>query len=374
MRILHWSQAYLPVIGGVELLTSNLMNALAERGHQNLLITTRFADHHPEQEEQAGISIRRLPFRQALSQKNPLQFMALRKSVERIKQEFRPDLVHMTFNDPSVLFHLMTDEARPIPLLVWLQEHLAPTAAQAETIAAKLMRRADWVVTCSLSVLHDARRLCPDLEQKSSCIMNACPPPDVAPTPLPWPPKILCLGRLNSVKGFDVAVRAMGRIATAAPDAELLIAGDGPERNNLEQLAIELGVQNLVTFLGPIPLGQTWNLLNRATLIMMPSRWDEAFGLVALEAALMGRPIIASRAGGLPEVVLDGETGWLRNKEDWQGFAEAAIHLINAREQTIAMGKAARVRASTTYRWDGFVDSYDGLYRRLVKAQNTVIS
>jgi glycogen(starch) synthase len=98
----------------------------------------------------------------------------------------------------------------------------------------------------------------------------------------------------------------------------------------------------------------------------MPSRWEEAFGLVALEAALMARPVVATRVGGLPEVVLDGETGLLVQKDDSGALARAVGFLLDHPEQAMSMGNAGRLRAKEVFSLARYVDAYDTLYRRLI--------
>ncbi len=117
------------------------------------------------------------------------------------------------------------------------------------------------------------------------------------------------------------------------------------------------------------PLGSTWmsELMNSATLVVMPSRCDEPFGLVAVEAALMARPVVASCVGGLAEVVADGETGLLVDKEDPAALARAVAHLLEDPGTAERMGQAARRRAQELFGLDGVVDAYAGLYRRLAE-------
>ncbi len=99
----------------------------------------------------------------------------------------------------------------------------------------------------------------------------------------------------------------------------------------------------------------------------MPSRWEEPFGLVAVEAALMARPVVASRVGGLAEVVADGETGLLVDKEDPAALARAVTHLLKNPATAERMGQAARRRARELFGFDRQVDAYDGLYQRLAE-------
>ena len=109
--------------------------------------------------------------------------------------------------------------------------------------------------------------------------------------------------------------------------------------------------------------------MNEATFVVMPSRWEEAFGLVALEAALMERPVIATRVGGLPEIVVDGVTGILVEKENSEELASAISRLLKNPEEAIKMGRAARVRAEAMFTLEHHIDAYESLYSMQVTSQ-----
>jgi glycosyltransferase involved in cell wall biosynthesis len=102
----------------------------------------------------------------------------------------------------------------------------------------------------------------------------------------------------------------------------------------------------------------------------MPSR-QESLPLVALEAALMVRPVVAARVGGLPEVVAHGETGLLVNPEDAQSLADAVAFLLGFPERAVHMGQNARSRAERLFSWKTHVDGYDRLYRKLTATADT---
>ena len=103
-------------------------------------------------------------------------------------------------------------------------------------------------------------------------------------------------------KGADIALEAFAHAVKRVPALELLVAGDGGERGALERRAAELGLCENVRFLGWVDPEGVSALLNRATLVLVPSR-QEAFGQAALEAATAGRPVVASAVGGLPEII-----------------------------------------------------------------------
>jgi glycogen(starch) synthase len=172
------------------------------------------------------------------------------------------------------------------------------------------------------------------------------------------------LGRLTEQKGFDIAVRALRAVVNRFPNVRLTIAGDGPERHNLEQLVSELGLEQVVDFIGWVAPEQVPALLNTATVVIMPSRW-EGLPLVALEAALMARPLVVTPVEGLPEVVIHQRTGLLVEKENSEALAEAIGFLLSRPEAAAAMGQAARRHVQAVFSFENCVNAYEAVYRRL---------
>src|SRR5207245_2236045 len=124
---------------------------------------------------------------------------------------------------------------------------------------------------------------------------------------------VAAVGRLVPQKGFDVLLEAFARLD--APEVDLLIAGDGPERRRLEALRERLGLGARVHLLGAVDRATVASLYRGARLVACPSRW-EGLPLVCLEAMASGRAVVASRVDGIPDAVGDGETGLLVPPED----------------------------------------------------------
>ncbi len=177
---------------------------------------------------------------------------------------------------------------------------------------------------------------------------------------------MLCLGRLERVKGFDIALDAFAQVTTARPDARLVIAGEGPEADALAAQASTLGIADRVELRGRVEPDAVPRLLDTASLVLMPSR-DEGIPGVALEAALMRRPVIAARAGGLLDVVVEGETGLLVDREDPRALAAAALELLDDLPRAAALGEAAQRRVREHFGWQRFLERTLALYRRLAR-------
>jgi len=228
-----------------------------------------------------------------------------------------------------------------------------------------MLRAADWVTGKSAAVLAQARRLAPEITSRSSVIHNGFEVPALLPEPLPTDtPRILCLGRLAVQKGFDVALTAFASITDHFPSARLILAGDGPERSALEHRVADLGLANVVDFLGWVSPHDVLPLINTATMVVIPSRW-EGLPSVVLQAAMMARPVVATRVSGLSEVVVHQNTGLLVEPEDSQALAEAIVLLLDQSETAVRMGLAARRRVQELFNWEKCVTAYDALWQRL---------
>ena len=167
---------------------------------------------------------------------------------------------------------------------------------------------------------------------------------------------LLAVSRLTKQKGIDIAIRAL---ASLPDDTVLVVLGEGPERNALESLARELGVDGRVFLPGRVPDVAAW--LRRATLLVHPARW-EGFGLAVLEAMLAGLPVVASNVSSLPELVVDGETGFLVRPDD---PAALALGVARALEQP-SLGAAGRARAHSEFSVGRMADRTRSLYATLV--------
>jgi glycosyltransferase involved in cell wall biosynthesis len=150
------------------------------------------------------------------------------------------------------------------------------------------------------------------------------------------------VGRLVPVKGFDLLLRALPAILNALPAARLLLVGDGPVRLSLEAQARALGVADRVALVGA--RAQVAPFLAAADLLVMPSR-NEGLGKALVEAMALGRAVVATRVGGIPSVVVDGETGSLVSPDDPAALARAVTELLKDPGLRHRMGDAGRRRA-----------------------------
>ena len=171
--------------------------------------------------------------------------------------------------------------------------------------------------------------------------------PDGEPTPYAsGVPRLLCVGRLIPIKGHIVLLRAFAEARRRLPGLELEIAGRGPLEPALKALALELGIDDAVRFLGHVSPIQS--AIERAAVVVVPSM-GEGFGMVALEAMERARPVIAAAIGGLGELVRDGETGVLVPAGEAGPLCEAIVRVAGDLDLARTMGEAGRRRALSRF-------------------------
>ncbi len=362
-RILAWANPYWPTVGGGPLLGARLMPALVAVGHEVVVLADRRPDDLPEEDERDGVRIIRLPFRRALGG-DLRAFADVRRRVIEAKVALRPQLINLFTLGYAELFHYET-AAQPVPMLATLHRTFPPEAYAPDGIIGRTVRSADWVTACSRSVLDETCTHVAGLRSRASAVLNALPEPAGAAVAASFdPPRLVCVGVPEPHKGFDVAVAAVAELLPSLPALTLTVAGDGSALGALRDQAHELDVDHAVAFLGATDPGDIPALLRDASVVIVPSR-VEPFGLVALEAAQAARPVVASRVGGLPETVLDGETGLLVSPDDPQAIAAAVRALVRDPRYATEIGLAARRRARDHFSWERFVGRYDALIRRL---------
>ena len=142
------------------------------------------------------------------------------------------------------------------------------------------------------------------------------------------------------------------------------MCGDGPEREEAERLASERGVRDSVIFAGKQPQAVVRDYLSIADLFLLTSQ-SESFGLVALEAMACEMPVIATRVGGVPEVVEDGETGFLFSIGDVEAMADAAFQLLQDSQAREQFGKRGRELAIERFTTAKIIPQYEALYDSL---------
>ncbi|MBI3324787.1 MAG: glycosyltransferase family 4 protein [Candidatus Omnitrophica bacterium] len=175
------------------------------------------------------------------------------------------------------------------------------------------------------------------------------------------------IGRLAAgrVKGFDTLLVAAALLEHLVPDLQVLIVGDGPRRPFLEDMAMRLGIRSRVHFIGEaqdirIPLA----LMD---LFVFTSRWPEAFGLTLVEAMAAGKPVVATQAGAVPEVISHDVDGWLVPSDDPSAMADGIARLLHDRAAAMRLGRQAQHRAHEAFDLERMVEQIEQVYEEVAK-------
>lgn len=177
--------------------------------------------------------------------------------------------------------------------------------------------------------------------------------------------KILYAGRLSKEKGTDYLLKSMVKVVEEYPKAKLLIAGDGKERKNLENLSKKLKLKKNVKFLGWLSKEKLNKLYTNIDFLVAPSIWQEPFGLTAVEAMIYGRPVIAFNVSGLKEIVENNKNGFLVEVLNTEKLSEKILELLKDEKKLKYFSKNARKKAEL-FSDERFYKEIKKLYDELV--------
>lgn len=370
LRILHVVQRYHPAIGGAETHAREVAEEQARRGHAVTVATTAFPGA-PAEEVVGGVRVVRFPTRRFRGDYLVPPWLPMAGAREFLRRE-APDVLHAhSYRFDTVEAAADASRATSVPLVVTAHGFYPP-----ENALVAVARRA-----------YDARRGRRALSQASRCVAvtrhevahyealgvagarvdvvpNGIPASALAPGDgkrfreshgLGSGPLVLFLARLAHDKGLPDLVRAMARV----PGATLAVCGrDAGARAESERTARRLGLSDRVRFLGPV--AEPRHAYAACDLFVLPSHY-EAFGIVLLEAMAQGRPVIATTAGGMPEVVDDA--GAVVPPRDPDALAEGIRRVLSDPEASRAMGERGRERARS-FLWPAVVDRLQETYER----------
>lgn len=287
-------------------------------------------------------------------------------SIARMARIFRREQVGVvhTHSEGPLLFGAPAARLAKVARVVHTRHH-GPDLGSSRRAFAGLALSARWV-DCVACVADDgaSRAVAEGIDaSKIQTIWNGI---DLArfayQGPAPGGPAVV-VARLIPEKDVATLLRATSIVTRNLPEFRLEIAGDGADRPTLEALSKDLGLGDHVTFLGRVD--DVAALLGRAKMLVLPSRM-EGISLTLLEAMARGLPCVATRVGGNPEVVVDGETGLLVPPEDPEALAHALQALWTDPQRAEALGRAGRSRAERHFDIKRTIATYEAIYANAV--------
>lgn len=389
MKIAYITQVYPPVISGAARVVQLLAEAMQERGHQVLVVTSS-DEGRPYRRVEDHIEVLRIR-----SSANPLRVgsrfaLLVRRPLVAALRAFQPDVIHV--HDPSQMGVRSLQEAKRMGVptvytchqLPWFISAYLPGSLGVRTAVEKaLWQYGAWVtahceevVVCTKAIADEYMR-----HLARQPLLIGCGVDRERFTPVPAAPGearelcrrymieadqpvVLHVGRLDLDKGVQHVVEAAAIALRDAP-GQLLIVGDGTQRRSLQELAAARGIGNRAVFTGYVRTDGDLPGLYRLGDVFVTASQIETQGLVLLEAMASGLPVVAVRATCVPEVVREGVSGLLADPGDLAGMANHIRRLLGDPARARRMGANAR-DLSEVFSLKTSYDQHENVYRRLI--------
>jgi glycogen(starch) synthase len=365
-------------IGGMQDHAAALTRRLERRGVAQVVLTTRPPTAPWVQRLAPGATVVRV----GLPVRRPRQLYAAPAALLAPVLGGGADLVHAHLGEDLAVLPLAVLACAPRRLPLVVTVHASPThTVQVRDARTALIRALGGPIErwgqrrAAVTIVLTERladRLAPQLGRDRVRMMRrgidrrafTDPGPDPFPH-LRGRPRVVFVGRIVAAKGVATLVEAAARLAT--PGVQVVIVGDGPDRPRVERAARSLGVAERVHITGFVPHERVPAVLAAADLLVLPSFYEE-LGTVLIEALQAGLPCVATRVGGIPEAVDDGETGLLVAPGDPAALARAIDAVLGDGELAARLAAGARRRAPD-YDWTSVVARVHELYEELVPAR-----
>ena len=365
MKVFVATPYYPPHVGGAERYCREICVGLRQRRDWSVVVATAAIGAPTGVSDDEGVVVHRMPARAVVS--NTPVDLSWRRRLARLIDQESPDVV-VAHSPVPFMADVAARASGDRPFV--LTYHAGPVAKGqflfdiAATVYEKVglhrvLRRADAVVHYSPEFGQVNARL---LQDKAHVVTPGVDLGQFSPNgPAPPEPSVLYVGRMersSQWKGVRHLIDAVPQMLRSVPELTVDLVGTGDDVPSLRRYAQSKGLDGVVKFHGAVTGHGLVEWYRSATLVALPSTTAaESFGMVLLEAAACGRPAVASRVGGIPAAVLEGETGLLVPPGNAEALAEAVTAVLSDVDFARSLGTRAAERARAEFSWDAKIDA-----------------
>lgn len=390
MRIAICSDAYYPMTNGVAVFTTNLAKGLSSRGHDVIVISPSFTGKRhtrtddtgvvnhfltakrfhlypdqihdiPDKKEVLGLKMPRLVY------KNGLWLSTKpRREIKKILRDFKPDIIHLQTAGPVGLGVVSYVKKTDTPLISTGHSYpdnftsqfklLRPIKRPVNTVVRhylnSFLKDAEYATMPTELAIEELipknrKRFKVPVEALSNGVDLSAFKPGKPSKKISEeyhldenPHRVLYIGRVDPEKSIEIVLKAFKKVSEEIPDAEFVLVGDGADKARLEKMTKHLDLENSVRFLGRVLPPDLYELYRTGAVFATASE-TETQGIVLIEAAATGLPLVAVDAGAIKEICKNGENGYLCKPEDINGIAKSLIKILGDPERQKEMSKAS---------------------------------
>lgn len=365
MKIVILIGRFLPTtIGGSEFSSYSIAKQLSRRGHKVDVVTILDCDL-PKESTQNGFCVHRV---------KTVEIPLLRYTIYGIKSLFvvkkiKPDIIHshtISFHAAGLAAFLIKKFLR-IPYVVWGQGSDVYLSRKKSFFRKTVLKNSDAAIALTNDMKRHMQKI---YDTPISVIPNGYDSDkfeNLSESNLYNKLKIkkdekviIFVGRLHSIKGLSYLIEAMEIIYQKYPKSRLLIVGDGEERTNLENLVKKMNLDKCVIFIGMVPNETVPEYMVASDVFVLPSL-SEGFPLTVVEAMASGLPIVATKVRGLPEIIKDGENGFLVEPRNSEEIAKKVLLVLENDELREKISKRNKEEGNK-YEWESIVEKLEEIY------------
>ena len=352
-------------LAGTEIATYNIARYLAKRGHKVHVITS-FDKGLPKVDIEQGFYVHRISWQRARFIRVIFFWLKILFLLKKIK----PDIIHaqnIGMGVPGFLSKKLRSCSKK-PYIVWCQgSDIYLDWRFKEFISKLVLKNADAVIALTEDMKMEIQKICDkeiyvipngiDLKRFENLSREGVR----RRLKITGEQKIIMfVGTLRSVKGLKYLIQAMDIIKQKDAEVKLMLVGDGEERQDLEKLVKELDLEDRVIFVGKVFNEKVPEYMAASDVFVLPSL-SESFGIVNLEAMASGLPIVATKVGGLSEIVKDGENGFLVEPKNPEQIAKKVLLILENDKLRKKISKNNKEEVKK-YTWDEIANRLEKIY------------